>query len=353
MKRTLATFCLLLSVVLGAMAPRLALADKMADKLALSEDPPQVYVVKEGDTLWQIAGMYLHDPWQWQEIWEANLQLDNPHLIFPGDELYLAYVDGKPRLRVRRGTRSRTVRLTPALRIEPLEQAIPTISLEQIGSWLSDHRIVAAEQMELAPYVVAGAQRHLLSAAGDLFYARGTLPAEEVGYGIYRSGAVYTDPETEEILGLQAQDIGSATLLERHDNGVNRLEVTRITEEVRNGDRLMPNEARKITPNFFPHAPLQEVNATMIAVDGGVSQVGTRDIVAINRGRREGMSAGVILAIYQTGEVILDPVAGEKVQLPDRRAGLLMVFRTFEKMSYGIVLRSNRPLAVADSVTNP
>ncbi len=345
MKTLLVTLCL----VLLSAAPGIA----AADEVTLSDNPPQVYVVKEGDTLWQIATIFLQDPWEWQEIWEINLQLDNPHLIFPGDQIYLVYVEGQPRLRVRRGAEARTVKLTPNMRIEPLDKAIPIISLEQIGAWLSGHRVVSPEQLSASPYVVAGAQRHLLSAAGDLFYARGFLPADELGYGIYREGEIYVDPVTEEILGLQAQDIGSATLLEQHGDGIGHLEVTRITEEVRNGDRLISNEARKISASFIPRSPDWEVNAEMIAVDGGVSQIGVLDIVVINRGERENMEAGHILAIYQTGEKIRDDIAGERLTLPDVRAGLLMVFRTFEKMSYGIVLKTNRPLVVGDRVSNP
>jgi hypothetical protein len=324
-----------------------------ADELALTENPPELYIVKKGDTLWQISSMYLRNPWMWPEIWDVNPQLDNPHLIFPGDQLYLVYVDGKPRLRVRRGAGSRTVKLTPQMRIEPLDNAIPAISLESIRAWLSGHRVVSPEDLAGAPYVVGGAQRHLLSAAGDLFYARGHFPEDESGYGVYRPGETYMDPVTEEILGHQAIDIGSATLLERHEEQMAHLEVTRVTEEVRNADRLLPNEARKISATFYPRAPDNEVNAFMIAVDGGVTQIGTLDVVAINRGEREGFEAGYVLAIYQAGEEVRDPMTNKRIRLPDARAGLVMVFRTFEKMSYGIVLKANRPLAVMDKVSNP
>lgn len=324
-----------------------------ADTLKLVDNAPEVYIVKEGDTLWDISSMYLQDPWLWPEIWDINAQVDNPHLIFPGDELYLVWVDGRPRLRVRRGPGGNTVKMTPQMRIEPIDRAIPSIPLGQIGAWLTGHRIVSPEEIGSAPYVVAGAQRHLLSAAGDPFYTRGMVPDNESGFGIYRQGETYIDPVTEELLGYQAIDIGNARLVERHEENITNFEVTRITEEVRNGDRLLPNEARKITTNFQPHAPDFAVNGVMISVDGGVSQIGTLDVVAINRGDREGMEAGHVLAIFQTGEVVVDTVAREKVRMPDVRAGLLMIFRTFDKMSYGIVLKSNRPLEVNDRVSNP
>ncbi len=328
-------------------------AQASADEVALAQDAPAMYLVKEGDTLWGIASLFLRDPWMWQELWEINPQLDNPHLIFPGDQLYLVYVDGQPRLRVRRGEQSRTVKLTPQMRIEPLDSAIPVIPLEEIGAWLSQHRIVNPDDMSGAPYVIAGGQRHLLSAAGDRLYARGFFPEEEVGFGIYRQGQVYVDPVTQEILGYEAEDIGSARMVEEHDGAVSELEVTRVTEEVRNGDRLLPNESRRIAAAFQPHAPEHAVNGFMIAVDGGVSQIGTLDIVAVNLGEREDVASGQVMAIYQAGEVVRDEVMRENVQMPDTRAGLLMVFRTFEKMSYGIVLKANRPLAVMDRVGSP
>lgn len=184
-------------------------------------------------------------------------------------------------------------------------------------------------------------------------YARGTFPEDEIGFGIYRKGQVYVDPLTEEILGFEAQDIGSARLLEAHEEDIVQLEVTRITEEVRNGDRLLPNEVRQIAASFQPHAADQDIGGLMIAVDGGVSQIGTLDIVAINRGHRDGVDGGQVMAIYQTGEIVRDDIARQNIQIPDARAGLLMVFRAFEKMSYGIVLKSNRPLAVLDRVGNP
>ena len=325
----------------------------IADEIRLADNAPAIYLVKEGDTLWGISNLFLRDPWMWPEIWDVNPQVDNPHLIFPGDQLYLVYVDGQPRLRVRRGQQSRTVKLTPQMRVEPLDSAIPVIPLEDIGAWLAQNRIVEPAVLDGAPYVIAGDKRHLLSSAGDRLYARGQFPEQETGFGIYRGGDVYIDPITQEVLGYEARDIGSARLVEHHDQDITQLEVTRITEEVRNGDRLLPNESRRIAASFQPHASDEELNGLMIAVDSGVSQIGTLAIVVINKGARENVSTGQVMAIYQTGEVVRDEIRKENVQVPDARAGLLMVFRVFEKMSYGIVLKSSRPLAIMDRVSNP
>ena len=346
MRIILISGCLLLASLFSSLSA--------ADEVALAEDAPAIYIVKKGDTLWDIAGLFLRDPWRWQDLWEINTQIENPHLIFPGDQLYLVYVDGKPKLRVRRGETSRTVKLTPQMRIEPLDRAIPVIPLEEIGAGLAEHRIVSPGTLEAAPYVVAGDQRHLLSGPGDRLHARGTFPEGESGFGIVRPGQAYVDPITQEILGFEALDIGSGRLLDQHDFEVSRLEVTRIREEVRIGDRLLANESREVSASFQPHAGEQDLNgAFMIAVAGGVNQIGTLALVAINKGERDGVNDGQVMAIYRAGETVRDPVLNENVVMPEVRSGLLMVFRTFEKMSYGIVLKSNRPLMVMDRVDNP
>lgn len=319
--------------------------------LELNEDVPEVYVVKKGDTLWGISGMYLTEPWLWPELWDVNPQIDNPHLIFPGDELYLTWVDGKPRLRLRRG---RDVKLTPTMRVEPLDLAIPLIPLDQIGAFLLRHRILDAESLNDAAYIVAGDQEHILSASGDRVYGRGMFPDGERAYGIFRPGEGYYDPITNELLGYQAQDIGNAKLLSSNTDDVTELEVTRITEEVRISDRLLPMEERILDATFQPRAPTETIeDGFMIAVDGGVSQIGTTDIVVLNKGKRDGLEIGQVLAIYQSGEMVFDKVAQENVQLPDTRAGLAMVFEAFEKASYALVLKASRPLKIMDKVKNP
>lgn len=317
----------------------------------LNEEVPETYTVKKGDTLWGISGMYLKQPWLWPELWDVNPQIDNPHLIFPGDELYLIWVDGQPRLRMRRG---RDVKLNPNMRVSPLDLAIPIIPLDQIGPWLLRHRIMEAEDLNGSAYVVAADQRHLISGPGDKIFGRGPFPDGERAYGIYRSGDTYIDPLTEELLGYQAQEIGNARLLSSNDQEVTELEITRISEEVRISDRLLPMEERILDASFHPRAPESEiVDGFMIAVDGGVTQIGEMSIVVINKGKREGIEIGHVLAVYQAGELIFDKVAQENVQLPDSRSGLAMVFESFEKASYAIVLKASGPLKVMDKVKNP
>ena len=342
MKTRLLSVCLLLSLLFSGW---------LQAAVELNKDVPETYVVKKGDTLWGISGMYLTEPWLWPELWDVNPQIDNPHLIYPGDELYLVWVDGQPRLRMRRG---RDVKLSPNMRVSSLDLAIPIIPLDQIGPWLLRHRIMAADALNDSAYVVSGDQRHLLSGPGDRVFGRGAFPDGERAYGIYRAGINYIDPMTQESLGYQAQNIGNAKLLSSNAEEVTELEITRIHEEVRIGDRLLPMEERILDASFHPRPPQEEVvDGYMIAVDGGLSQIGEMSIVVINKGRREGVQVGNVLAVYQAGELVFDKVAEENVQLPDTRAGLAMVFESFEKASYAIILKASRPLKVMDKVKNP
>ena len=317
----------------------------------LNDEAPQTYIVKKGDTLWGISGMFLAEPWLWPELWDVNPQIDNPHLIYPGDELYLVWVDGQPKLRLKRG---RDVKLAPNMRVSALDLAIPVIPLDELQAFLQRDRILGPDELNNTAYVVAGAQGHLISAPGDRIFGRGLFPDGDRAYGIYRPGEVYRDPITDEALGYQAQDIGSAQLLSSNKDEVVELEVTRVTEEVRITDRLLPTEDKVIDATFHPRAPNDEiVDGFMIAVDHGVSQIGAWDVVVINRGEREGLEVGHVLAVYQSGQVVHDEIAGDNVALPDVRAGLAMVFEVFEKASYVIVLKTNRPLKVLDKVKNP
>lgn len=334
----------------GLLSLVLAVAAQAGDVLRLKEDHPQTYVVKKGDTLWDISNLFLRDPWLWPELWHINPQIDNPHLIYPGDILKLVYIDGQPRLVVSRGHGE--VKLSPQMRVQPLAHAIPTIPLEAINAFLSGARVVSQKQLEDSAYVLAGREGHIVAGAGDQIYARGNLDSNFDSFGLFRRGDTFVDPDTEEVLGIQAQDIGTGKLLDM-ESDVATLALNRTTEEVRRGDRLLPEEVRRIDATFVPSAPADQVRGYLIAVEGGVTQIGAMDVVIINKGEREGMQPGNLLAIYKAGESVRDTVTNEMVKVPDFRAGLLMVFRTFEKVSYGLVLRAERPLKVMDRVRNP
>ena len=319
------------------------------DTLALKADHPQTYVVKKGDTLWHISGLFLKDPWLWPKIWHVNPQVDNPHLIYPGDELNLVYINGQPKLVVKR---NRDVKLTPSVRVSDLDKAIPAIPMDAVAPFLSNSRVLTTATLDEAPYVLAGKSGHIISGAGDELYARGEFDDEQKAYGIFRKGDAYIDPDSGEVLGIQAFSVAGAKLIAQ-DKSVATLALNATSEEVRRGDRLLPDEDRDLFANFHPSAPADEISGYIIAVEGGVSQIGSMDVVVINKGTRENVEVGQIMAIYRRGELVRDQISKDVVKVPDTRAGLLMVFRTFEKVSYALVLRATEVLSVNDKIKNP
>lgn len=335
--------------LLGIVAACAIAIAAIAAEAPFNEDVPEKYTVKKGDTLWDISDLYLRDPWLWPEIWYANPQIANPHLIYPGDIISMVYIDGRPRLMLEK--RDRRVKLSPEVKVVPESEAIPALPLDIINSFLTRNRIVTQEEVDEAPYVVAGYEKKLLSGSGDTFYARGQFD-ETPTYGLYRVGEPYLDPVTQEILGIRAQDVGSAKV-QRVADDIATMLATRSLEEVRIGERLLPHEERPLNSIFYPSAPDSTVEGEIMAVEGGITQVGHLDVVSINRGEREGLEAGNILAIFKRGEEVTDYIAKEKINLPNEQAGLLMIFRAFEKMSYGLVIKAERPLAVNDIVKNP
>ncbi|MCW3150441.1 LysM peptidoglycan-binding domain-containing protein [Stutzerimonas stutzeri] len=319
----------------------------------LKDGHPERYTVVKGDTLWDISGRFLKEPWKWPELWHANPQIENPHLIYPGDSLSLVYIDGQPRLVLNRGASRGTIKLSPTMRTTPMADAIPTIPLEAINSFLLSNRIVdSEEQFKGAPYIVAGNAERVVSGSGDRVYGRGSFADGMPVYGIFRQGKSYVDPDTGEFLGINADDVGTAEVLER-EGDIATLQLTRTSQEVRLGDRLFASEERSVNSTFMPSAPAGQVDGVILDVPRGVTQIGQFDVVTLNKGTRDGLQDGNVLAVYKTGETVRDRVTGENVKIPDERSGLLMVFRAYEKLSYGLVLQATRSLAVRDKVRNP
>jgi len=341
-------------ILLAIAAASLISFFSWADDALLKTGHPDEYTVKKGDTLWDISGTFLNSPWLWPEIWHVNPQIENPHLIFPGDLIKLIYLDGQPRLTVERTLKMMpgTTKLSPSIRVQQTEEAISAIPLDKIEAFLSRSRIVEPGVLEAGPYLLAGQQQHVIVGAGDRAYARGVFDAQYSNYSVYRKGDVFKDPLTKELLGVYAKGIGTVSVASI-DKDIATLDVVRTFEEVRPGDNLLPSEDRSVDSMFMPSAPDVDIEAQIVAVEGGVTQVGKFNVVMINRGEREGLQIGNVLAIYKTGEIVSDRVRGGKVALPDERAGLLMVFRTFEKMSFALVLEADRSLAVNDKVRNP
>lgn len=321
----------------------------LADDLLRAQHPDSYTVVK-GDTLWDISGRFLRSPWRWPEIWHVNQQIANPHLIFPGDVLELVYIDGRPQLRLQRGP----LKLSPSVRSNPWDGAIPTVPIDAIAPFLTRPYVLDREHAENAPYIVDFANEHILGGAGQKAYVRKIGPDEALKYEIVRPGGPYRDHDTGEILGYEARYIGTSQLQRAGDPATVFLNSTELEAII--GDRLLATSEERAAANFMPRAPQTEINGSIISILGGVSQIGQFNIVVIDRGVADGLEPGMVLRVDQRGEVIRDVVSsrlGEKVRLPDEEAGLMMVFRTFERVSFGIIMHATRVMHLGDKVLNP
>lgn len=326
--------------------------------VALNPAHPDDYTVVKGDTLWDISARFLSKPWLWPEVWYANPQIKNPHLIYPGDVISLVYVDGQPQLRLRRGSAAGgsggSDKLSPQVRVEPLDMAIPTIPIDAIQQFLNHSRVVSQKELDAAPYIVESADEHLITGAGDRIYVRRIASAEQTRYNVYKQGKPYRDPDTGETLGVEALYVGDASLQRFGDPST--LLLTHTTREAVVDDRLLPVDVNEIQRNFLPHAPSAAMKGRIIAVIDGVTQIGQHQVVVLNRGTREGMEVGHVLAIFQVGVTVSDKTSDKlsnSVTLPDERAGVLMVFQTFDRVSYALVMSASRAIHVLDRVSNP
>ncbi len=338
--------------VLSLFGALLLVSSTIAVAATMKPDHPESYTVVRGDTLWGISGKFLTNPWEWPEIWQVNPQIENPHKIYPGDTLSLVYVDGKPTLQLHRGLESNTVKLSPYVGVTKLDNAIPAIPLEEVHAFMRDSRFVHEEDMEGAAYVMAGAKQHIIAGAGDEIFGRGKFGRVNTIYGIYREGKAYSDPETDEFLGIQATAVGEARLVSQKD-GIARLLVNKTHGEIRVGDTLLPTIEEPLRAFFQPSTPMLYYMGKIIGVENGVSQIGLMDVVIVNLGARNKIEPGNIMFVHREGEEVYDPIAREHVQLPDERAGLLMFFKVHEKLSYALVLTADQVMSVGDKVVRP
>ena len=313
----------------------------------LRSDHPDEYVVQRGDTLWDISTVFLNEPWLWPEIWHVNTQIANPHLIYPGDRLRLVYIDGQPRISLDRGV----VRLQPQIRSLSHEEAISSVPVEELADFFSRSRVISKAELEAAPYMIAGPEGRILVGANDRFYARGTFLNDVRFYQVFSPGEEYVDPDTDEVLGVQAQIKGLARYQSTRGE-VTTLGLEESYREISIGDVLLPLEEEVFDGSIFPEVPGFAVNGQIIAIEDGVLKAGQFDIVAINRGENHGLDVGHLLSIWERGETIKDRKVGDKVVLPDEEVAMMMVVKTFDKMSFGLVLQSERPVSVGYKVND-
>ncbi len=335
--------------------------------VALNPSAPDSYVVKRGDTLWGISKVFLKDPWYWPEIWQVNPQIQNPHLIYPGDTLRLVYVDGQPRVVLQRGDsglqRGDSAVVSPRVRSQPLEAAVTTIPYETVAAFMSKPSVLSNDQIKEAPYVLASRDLHVAMANGDTIYARGFSDPSEVGthYNMVRVGDPLVDPDDHKVIGYDGIYTGSGRLTRVGDPAT--LVMTESARETVAGDKLIPGGV-DVPLDFIPAAPKVKIAGRIMAVSDGVSVIGQYQVVVINRGARDGLVPGNVLGIFDNGPVVhdienknflysLSMLSAKKVKLPSERTGTFMVFKTFDNMSYGLIMEATDIIRVADYVQNP
>lgn len=356
---------------------------------AIKEGAPDRYVIQRGDTLWSIAGRYLKEPWRWPELWKMNQeQLKNPHLLYPGDALVLDRSGPEAKLQL---VQMDDVRLEPRIRAETsLRAALPSIPPSVIEPFLSKPLVVSANELDGAARIVATSESRVTIGAGDRAFARGITRDQGDVWQIFRRGDPLIDPETREVLGFEATYLGDARVM-RHGE-VAEISIIRSSQEIYRDDRLVPLGKQPPVFAYIPQSPQKQVRGRIISAYGSLQETGPLSIVALSKGSRDGLQVGSVLAIERsqtdarysqrteplfgrsgiTGRdtprtyfaETLPPrdqlvSRGEAVtrkdiaRLPDDRYGLLMVFRTFDRTSFALVMEASRPVSVSDIVTNP
>ena len=345
----------------------------------LAPNALDTYVIQRGDTLWGISGMYLKRPWRWPELWGMNLQaIANPHLIYPGQTLYLEKADGHARLSTSRGGAGETVRLSPRTRHDSLAgMALPTLKMHLIEPFLVQPLVVDELTLAQAPRIVATRDERVIMGNGDRAYVRGPqgsplemTPEVPRQYRVFRNALPLKDPNTGEVLGYEAQYVGRAELVRgesleqsagtkgemRTDIVPATVDLSGVKEEARLGDRLLPAPPRSFD-NYAPHAPEAPVEASVVSIYGGVAagNAGPNQVIAINRGADDGMQAGHVLQLRTGGLRIKDKTDEQRaeIRLPSEDNGLAMVFLTFERVSYALILQAQRGVVVGDRLVNP
>jgi hypothetical protein len=374
-----------LILLLAPLAPALA-----ASSSDLKDTAPDRYTVVEGDTLWGISGRYLKEPWRWPELWKMNQeQIRNPHRIYPGDVLVLDRSGHEARLRM---ANVPSEKLAPRIRAEALApKAVSSISPAVIGPFLSKPLVVSQGELDSAARIIATQENRVAVSVGDVAYAEGMAKNKNEIWQIFRRGDALVDPETKETLGYEAIYLGEARA-RKHDGDVTTIEITKSAQEIYQNDRLLP--ARELpTFAYVPHAPQKSVKGRIISAYGNLQETGPNSIVALSRGSKDGLEVGHVLAIYRSqsssrytqrtaplygrsgitgndeprtyygGQITPRdaplyargaPISeSDLAKLPDERYGLIMVFRTFDRAAYGLVMQASRPVAVHDIVANP
>lgn len=351
---------LLLTVFSGALLINTAHANNPAP--TIKADAPNRYMVKKGDTLWDISGRYLNSPWRWKEIWATNKQIKNPNLIYPNDVLILCVIQGRTLVGVDTGEGCAGVEkqvlgaaVNTAVTVTSTANSIPPIPWSAIQHWLDKTIIVNPNDFETTPYILASKNRNLITAAGDKVYAKGVPLLVGQRYGIYRKGEPYVDPKTQQNIGLEVTQVATGLVTDVAANGVTSLELLdSYGKEVREGDRVFVELDNAIPPVFYPKPASVNRGGMIVRVLDSISSAARGSVVAVNLGQKQGAQPGDVLTVYQKGPLVRDTIDNDTpVRLPSERSGMVMVFNTFDDISYAYVLDSELPLNVGDQLLPP
>lgn len=334
----------------------------------LKNDMPESYIVQDSHNLWNIAGQFLNDPERWPEVWLPDPYLDNSDFIYPGDELRIGYVDGAPRILVLRGDRE-VEELGPEMREQALSSAIPAIPLEAIENSFTRNRIVSQTLLEVAPYIVSNIGDALAIATGDEVHARGEWPAGTTLFEVYRPFREHYDDDDDDIMiGIEVEYVGFASIAAVESADLRRLLINNSAKEIRVGDRLLVREETTIGATIFPTEPALDIEGRIVAFLGNEQMASQLDTVVINLGAGDNLAIGDVLAISKEDSMMVDGMerdrmsfrqrmralfSRDRLQLPGDEIGTLLVYRTFDSMSYGVVLSSLEPIEINSRVLSP
>ncbi len=334
----------------------------------LAPNAPDSHTVQKGDTLWGISTLFLKSPWRWPELWGMNMeQVRNPHLIYPGQVLVLEKKDGRASLKFADGgsTAAGTVRLSPRVRSETLENgAIASIPLHIIGPFLTEAVVFDTNELESAPRIVATQEGRVMLSRGETAYVRGDLGGAR-DFRVFRELKPLRDPGTKEVLGYEGRYVGTAAFVRGGDTLLastakepvvvpDTFQITTSRLEAVVGDRLSPVPQQELVA-YTPHPPSSPVDGRIVSLYGEGVNAGQNQVVSINKGRRDGIERGHVLALWRAGRDAVDATGAKKaaMRLPDEKHGMLFVFRTFDRVSYALILTVQEPVRAGDRFSQP
>lgn len=336
-------------IISGLILAVAAAAAFATEPLKLADNAPDRHIVVKGDTLWDISGKFLQEPWRWPEIWRLNKdQIKNPHLIYPGDIVYLDYVDGQPRLRLGKPVQGK---LSPKVHEEAIGKEIPSIPPNVIEPYISQPLVVDADELKDAPRIIGTPESRVIVGNGDEIFVLGVQEDHPKWY-IYRPGTPLKDPASQEILGYEAFFLGTAQVKQAGE--VTIMDILTSKEEILKGDLLLPAELPNLR-SYVPHRAEQDISGLIMSVYGGVNAGGRHSVITINQGSQAGIEVGHVLGMFSKRSTMFKDKDGrnQTMALPEERYGLVFIFRTFDRVAYGLVMEATHPLAIGDAVRNP